>query len=393
MLERGNVSVEHPLLHLISVLCLDGALLGCVYLMIAIVAVRRFPRKRRAPPAALPPVTVMKPLHGSEPNLPRRLSSFCRQDYGAPVQIVCGVSDKADCAVQAVDVARTHNPTAQISLVADSTEWGSNRKVSNLANMLPAAKYDVLVISDSDIEVDSSYLANVVAELQAPDVDGVTCLYHGIAGPGRWSRYAALAINSHFLPNVVVALTFRLAKPCFGSTVALRRNALTRLGGFRAFADCLADDYAIGEALRSDGSAVAVTSFSVGHVCFYERLKALLVHELRMARTIRSIDPVGYAGSVLTHPLPLALIAAMLDSGHAIPLAVFALCCRIALCRAVERSFGLPRHRYWQIPLCDLLAFTVFVASFFGGSVTWRGHSYRIGADGKLFADQNGVRP
>ncbi|HEX5507672.1 MAG TPA: bacteriohopanetetrol glucosamine biosynthesis glycosyltransferase HpnI [Pseudolabrys sp.] len=387
------MSVEYPLLRLFSDLCLDGAALGCAYLMVAWVAVLRFPRDRRAIPPAFPPVTIMKPLHGSEPNLPRRLASFCRQDYAAAVQVVCGVNDGADCAVQAVDLVRRHNPATQISLIADSSECGSNRKISNLANMLPAAKYDVLVISDSDIEVGSSYLANVVSELQAPDVDGVTCLYHGVAGPGRWSRYAALAVNSHFLPNVVVALTFHLAKPCFGSTIAMRRNTLARLGGFRAFSGCLADDYAIGEALRSDGSVVAVPSFSVGHVCFHDRLKSLLAHELRTARTIRSIDPLGHAGSVLTHPLPLALIAAMLDSGHAMPLAVFALCCRIALCRAVEQSFAVPRQRYWQIPLCDVLAFTVFLASFFGGTITWRGHSYRVGADGKLFADQNSVSP
>ncbi len=387
------MSVEYPLLRLISDFCLDGAALGCAYLVVASVAVLRFPRARKASLQPAVPVTVLKPLHGGEPDLPQRLASFCRQDYGGPVEIVCGVSDRTDAAVQAVDAVRRENPATPITLIADCSECGSNRKISNLANMLLAAKHDVLVISDSDIEVGPRYLANIVSELQAPDVAGITCLYHGVAGPGRWSDQAALAINSHFLPNAVVGLTFRLAKPCFGSTIAMRRGTLSRLGGFRAFSDCLADDFAIGEALRSHGAAVAIPSFSVGHACFYDRLKSLLAHELRTARTIRSIDPVGHAGTILTHPFPLALLAAMLGAADAMPLVVFALSCRMLLCLAVEHAFAVPRQRYWQIPLCDLLSFSVFIASFFGATVTWRGHSYRVGADGKLFADQKSVGP
>ncbi|HET7849296.1 MAG TPA: bacteriohopanetetrol glucosamine biosynthesis glycosyltransferase HpnI [Pseudolabrys sp.] len=387
------MSVEYPLLRLVSDFCLDGAALGCAYLVVASVVVLRFPRARKRPLQSAAPVTILKPLHGSEPDLPQRLASFCRQDYGAPVQIVCGVSDCSDAAVQAVDIARRQNPATPMTLIAESSQCGSNRKISNLANMLPAASHDVLVISDSDIDVGPHYLVNVVSELQAPDVDGVTCLYHGVAGMGRWSDQAALAINSHFLPNAVVGLTFRLAKPCFGSTIAMRRSTLSRLGGFRAFSDCLADDFAIGEALRLHGAVVAIPPFSVGHVCFHDSLKSLFAHELRTARTIRSIDPIGHAGTILTHPFPLALAAALLGAGDAMSLLAFALCCRIVLCRAVEHAFAVPRQRYWQIPVCDLLSFGVFVASFFGGTITWRGHSYRVGADGKLAADQNSVGP
>ena len=387
------MSVEYLLLRFVSDFCFDSAGFGCAYLLIAGASVLHFPRSRQPSRRSVVPVTILKPLHGAEPDLPRRLTSFCRQDYGAAMQLVCGVNDSADAAVEAVALVKRRNPQTQVGVIADAREYGSNRKISNLTNMLSAAKYDVLVISDSDIEVGPHYLANVVSELQAPDVEGVTCLYHGLPGPGRWSRYAALAINSHFLPNAVVALSFHLAKPCFGSTIALHRSTLARLGGFPAFSDCLADDFAIGEALRSDGSKVAVTSFSVGHMCSYDRLRPMLAHELRAARTIRSIDPIGHAGAILTHPFPLALIAALFDAGHALPLVAFALCCRMVLCAAVEYSFAVPRQRYWQIPLCDLLSFAVYIASFFSGSVTWRGHSYRVGADGKLLTDQNSISP
>src|SRR6185437_1563294 len=183
-------------------------------------------------------VTILKPLHGAEPDLPIRLTSFCQQDYGGSVQLLCGVHDSTDPAVEAVGLAKRRNPDSEIGLVADPSEYGSNRKVSNLANMLSAARYDVLVISDSDIAVGPDYLTSIVSELRKPDVGCVTCLYHGMPGPGRWSRQAAFAINSHFLPNAVFGLTMRLAHPCFGSTIAMRRSMLARLGGFRAFSDC-----------------------------------------------------------------------------------------------------------------------------------------------------------
>jgi ceramide glucosyltransferase len=387
----------HPLLALITEVCIDGAGLGCLYLLVASIAVLRFPRALRAahesavqgpPPAS---ITILKPLHGAEPDLPRRLTSFCRQDYRGPVQLLCGVHDCTDPAVEAVGLAKRCNPNSEIGLVADPSEHGSNRKVSNLANMVSAARYDVLVVSDSDIAVGPDYLTRIVSELRQPDVGCVTCLYHGMAGPGRWSRQAALAINSHFLPNVVFALSMRLAHPCFGSTIAMRRSMLARLGGFRAFRDCLADDFAIGEAVRAAGFTVAIPPVSIGHLCFHDRLRSMLGNEIRTARTIRTLDPIGYVGAILSHPFPLALIAAGIEGGRAIPLAVFALCCRAVLCLSVEHSFNVPRQPYWQIPARDLLSFWVYVAGLFGATVEWRGHSYRVDEDGKLFADQNNI--
>lgn len=386
--------VGHPLLGLITEICIDGAGLGCFYLLVASIAVLRFPRALRAahesavndPPAS---VTILKPLHGAEPDLPGRLASFCRQDYQGSVQLLCGVHDCTDPAVEAVGLVKQRNPDSEVGLIADSSEHGSNRKVSNLANMLSAAHYDVLIISDSDIAVDPDYLARIVSELRKPDVGCVTCLYYGVPGPGRWSRQAALAINSHFLPNAVFALSLRLARPCFGSTIAMRRSTLTRIGGFRAFFDSLADDFAIGDAVRAAGFTIAVAPVAVGHVCFHDRLKSMLANEIRTARTIRTIDPIGYVGAILTHPFPLALIAAGLDGDRAIPLAAFALCCRLVLCLAVEHSFNAQRHSYWQIPARDLLSFWVYLAGLFGATVEWRGHNYRVDADGKLFADQN----
>lgn len=369
---------------LISGFCFASASFGCLYLLVASVLVLHFPRPRaRARRSGRPePVTILKPLHGAEPKLARRLLSLCDQLYEAPVQIVCGVQDRADSAIAAVKKLMSRGPA--IELEVNARRRGSNPKVSNLANMLPRARHDVLVMADSDIEVGPDYLAKLVAELQRPGVGAVTCLYHGVPANGLWSRQAALAINTQFLPNAVLALSLHLARPCFGSTIAMRRAVLRRIGGFELFADCLADDYALGEAVRAAGYKVAIPAFSIGHACFEDSLRALLAREIRAARTIKTIDPVGYFGTILIHPLPMALIGALSGSGEAVLLAAIAVACRVVLCLCVERAFGVARQPYWLIPVRDLLSFVVYVSGLFGSSVTWRGFAYRLRWDGRL---------
>ncbi|MBV9558583.1 MAG: bacteriohopanetetrol glucosamine biosynthesis glycosyltransferase HpnI [Pseudolabrys sp.] len=369
-------------------LCVAAAALGCLYLLMSCVALSTFAARRRTATCTPVPVTILKPLHGAEPCLSRRLSSFCRQNYGAPVQVICGVQDAGDPAVAIARLLATSPEAPHFDLVVDTRAHGSNPKISNLINMLPAAQHDVLVMADSDMEVGPDYLARVVAELQQPGVGAVTCLYHGVPLSGRWSRHAALGINTHFLPNVVAAITLRLALPCFGSTIAISRSLLSRIGGLAAFADQLADDYEIGQAVRNAGHTVAIPAFTIGHACFHERLRGLFARELRAARTVRSIAPLGYAGAILTHPFPLALLGAALGDQYGLPVAAAALACRVALCACVERAFGLPRQPYWQIPSRDLLSFGVYIWSFFGMRVQWRGSRYRVAADGSLLSDR-----
>ncbi len=369
-------------------LCVAAAALGCLYLLVGCVGLMTFAARRRSVTCTPVPVTILRPLHGAEPCLSRRLSSFCRQDYGAPVQVICGVQDAADPAVAIARLLAASAEGPRFDLVIDERTNGSNPKISNLMNMLPAAQHDLLVMADSDMEVGADYLAQVVAELQRPGVGAVTCLYHGVALSGRWSSHAALGINSHFLPNVVTALTLRLARPCFGSTIAINRALLSRIGGLQAFADHLADDYEIGQAVRAAGYEVAIPPFTIGHACFHERLRGLFAHELRAARTVKSIAPLGYCGAILTHPFALALIGAVLGGKDALLVAAAALICRGLLCACVERAFGLPRQRYLLIPSRDLLSFVVYIWSFFGMSVQWRGSRYRLAADGSLLSDR-----
>ncbi len=372
------------LLTFISDAFLAAALAACLWTSVECVLVRRFAGETSELAKPGPAVTLLKPLHGDEPGLFERLSALCRQDYPGTIQIVLGAETAIDLARRIAQRLRSTFPFVAIDLDSGASEPGCNRKVANLAAMIRRAQHPVIVMSDSDIAVGPRYLRDVVALLCRPGVGAVTCLYHGIAARGLGSELSALAINTRFLPQAVVAVSLGLARPCFGATIALRRETLDRIGGFRPFADVLADDHAIGAAIRAAGYDVAVPGFTVGHVCFEQRLRQHVLHELRVARTIKQIDRLGYAGTILTHPLPLALLAISAGRMSALAIAVLALACRTALCRIVALRFGLPRQPVWLLPLHDLIAFAVYVASFFGSTVSWRGTQYRLSRAGGL---------
>lgn len=375
--------------HSLGDICLLGAIVGCVFTLVACACVLSFPVERGEQPATAPSVTILKPLHDAEPGLPARLAAFCRQDYGAPIQVLCGTQDQASPAVAMVQAMEADFPANGIELIVEPRSHGVNRKVSNLINIVPRARYDTLVLSDSDIVVGPRYLRALTALLASPRVGAVTCLYHGIGGTGLWTRLSALAINSQFLPHAITAVSLGLAKPCCGATIALRRSTLDRIGGFGVLADVLADDHAIGIAVRAAGYDVVTAPFLVGHGCFEGSVRELIRQQIRVARTIKSIDPVAYVGTIVTHPWPLALFALLSGSPAAALVAATVLLSRVTLCRCVEWRFDLPRQNYWLIPLQDLVAFGVYVTSFFGATVHWRGADYRVTADGTLLEGQD----
>ncbi len=382
----ANAFLPHhqALLALIADVCAGGAILGCLLLIVASVAALHFGRNRMPRPHVPVPVTILKPLRGTEPGLFGRLTSFCNQQYDGQIQIVFGSQDRSDPAIGVVERLAAAFPEKSIALKIDSREHGANRKISNLINMISLAQHEVLIVADSDIEVGPEYLATVVGELQQPGVGAVTCLYHGVAGAGVWSQLSSLAINGHFLPQVMIALVFGLAPACFGATIAIRRQALASIGGFSAFARSLADDFALGEAVRAGGQAVVIPSISIGHVCFEPDFRSLFEWQLRFARTIRIIDPIGYLGLIIMHPLPLALIGLLLGSSGCIYLIVLALGGRLIVILTMQQVFALDRQPYWLAPLQDLLSFPIYIAGVFGATVTWRDKRYRVAPDGSL---------
>jgi ceramide glucosyltransferase len=377
----------HDSAHFLSELCVAGATLGILYNLVAAMLVLRFESRSTSQASAPPPVTVLKPLHGGEPGLFPRLAAFCNQDYPEEVQLVCGTQLAGDKAIEAVRLLQRLHPNVPIDLVVDERSRGTNRKMANLANMESLVRHELIVLSDSDIVVDDHFVSRIVAELEGQQAAAVTCVYYGLAAGGIWARASAMNINAQFLPNVIVALTFGAAKPCFGSAIAMRKATLRRIGGLRSYLDELADDYAIGKAIRATGGNVFVPGFAVGHVCFERSFRAFWDHHIRSARTIRSIDPVGYVGIVFMHPLMLSLAAAMTGTPYPLALIALALVSRLLLVSSVERAFRLERERPWLVVLHDAMSFAVFVSSFFGRSVAWRDHSYRILPDGTIERD------
>jgi ceramide glucosyltransferase len=366
--------------------CATAAVVGCLYALYAAASVGRLrPSPRPAGDGPAPSVTILKPLYGAEPGLLENLASFVRQDYRGPVEVLCGVQDAADPAAGVVEALKRREPGANLRLVAEPTLHGPNRKVSSLINMMASARGEVIVAADSDIRVEPDYLARVVEALDAPGVGLVSCLYRGLPMPGPWSRLLAMAIDFHFLPSVLVGLRLRLAAPCFGSTIALRRATLDRIGGFAAVVDRLADDYAMGDRVRALGLEVAIPPMVVAHVCSEPSLPALVAHEIRWARTIRLVDPLGFAGSAVTHPLPFALLALLLQPGRiGAGLLVASLACRLRLQIKVAGTLGHSARPLWLGPVRDLLSFAVFLASFWPAAISWRGDRYRVGRNGTL---------
>ena len=375
-----------------SAFCYLAALAGSAYALFAIWAARDFARRPR--PMSLansPPVTILKPLHGTEPDLYANLASFCRQEYPAPVQVVFGLADPADPAAGIVRRLIADFPDRDLELVINARRHGANAKVSNLINMQPVARHETIMIADSDIVIPPDYLINVAANLGQLGVGLVTCPYRGVGATGFWSRLAAAGIDYHFLPNVLVGLKLGLATPCFGSTIALTRTALTKLGGLQSAADQLADDYALGMAARRAGMHVAIAPFIVAHVCAEQSLRELLLHDIRWARTIRAMDAFGFAGLAITHAVPLALIGFLLGGLTPAALVVAAaLACRFALQAELHRLFQLgngwniSQGHFWLGPIRDVLSFIVFVASFCGRGVEWRGRRYGVRDDNTL---------
>jgi ceramide glucosyltransferase len=372
--------------HVIGFASLAAAVLGSIYLLVAaalVSGVRSHPPKAHA---AHPGVTILKPVHGAEPALRDNLATFFEQTYAGPVQILFGVGDETDAAVPVVHGLIAERPDVDAALIVTHGMAGANRKVSTLAALEPHIRHDVVVLSDSDIAVAADYLTRVVTALAPDRVGLVTCLYRGEPHGGIWARLASMAIDHQFLPGVIVGMRFGLASPCFGSTIAVSRDTLAAIGGFKAFLDQLADDYAIGQAVRRIGRVVAIPDMVVAHTCPETSLGELLRHELRWARTIRSVDPLGYSASAIAYPVALGLLSVALLPAQPVTVAVIvvALVARVVLALRVDHTLAVPPGRWWLAPARDVLSFLIFVASFFVRSITWRGRRYRVRPDGTL---------
>jgi ceramide glucosyltransferase len=385
----GNMpllGIVHSACVVLIALCGLCAVIGILYTAMASLLIGRFFARRISTPNHFPAVTFAKPLHGDEWQLEQHLASFFEQDYPAPVQFLFGVHDERDPALAAVERLRARFPDACITVVADARLYGPNRKVANLVNMLEHARHDVLCFADSDVCVDRGYLREIVGTLQQPGVGLVTTAYRGLCAPGFWPRVAAALTNYHFLPGVVTGLAIGRARPCFGQSITMTRDMLDKIGGLEQFAHHLAEDHALGEAVRRAGAAVAIPPLVVEHACVEDTFFKFFVHELRWSRTIRAADRSGHLGAVLMHPFPLALLAVLISGGAWVTwlLAGVALLARAVLIWKTDRAIGQKGRGMLCLPLWDIVQFSIYVASFCSSGVVWRGTRFRVDQNGLL---------
>lgn len=357
------------------------------YALVALWAVLKGLRKtRRVPLPASPPqaASVLKPLHGAEPRLYENLRSFCEQTH-PEYQLIFGVRDPEDPAITAVERLRREFPQRSIALAVDPRVHGANFKVSNLMNMLPHAQHDLLVLADADIHVRPDYLTRVIAPLADAGVGIVTCLYYGIPGPSFWSRLGRLFIDDWFAPSVKLSHAFGSTRFAFGSTIALRRDALQTIGGFEALRDTLADDFWLGELTRRAGLRTVLSDVVVGTDVGESKLKDLWTHELRWLRTIRSIAPAGFAMTFVCFTSPLLLLGLSLAPGPvAAGLTLLGGAARVLLHflqrRISDQAFAW--HEVLLIPLRDTLLLMEWAAALAGWQVRWRGQVLHARGDG-----------
>ena len=334
-------------------------------------------RRRRNEPPQFPPVTVLKPLHGDEPLLEAALESNFQQDY-PDFQLVFGLQDPGDQAIAVFNRVRERFPDVSAELVIDATQRAANRKVGNLMNMLPRARHGILVIADSDIHVAPDYLRSLVSALAAPRAGVVTTIYAGRTAHGVIAgQLGAAYINHAFLPGALLAR--RLGRQdCLGATMALTRATFERVGGFNALKDHLADDAILGNRVRELGLDIVLADTIPATTVPETQLSALFDHELRWARTIKSIAPVGFVLSVLQYPLFWAALTVAVTggSGWAFLLFASAWLVRAVVARAIDRRLGVGLALgALLLPFRDLLSMAGVIASYRTRRVAWRGYA------------------
>jgi len=384
----------HHIFEFLKIVFVLAAIASIFYYVLCMWSAAAFLREQKTagnrvyPTPTLPGISIFKPLKGTDPEMYDSFRSHCVQDY-PEYEIIFGVSEADDPALGLVNRLKQEFPEQMIRTLVCEQRLGTNMKVSNLAQMAREAKYDILVVSDSDIRVPSDYLRRVVAPLSDSNVGLVTCLYRGVASGTLGSRLESLGISTDFIPGVLAARAIEGGiRFGLGSTLAFRRQELQAVGGFESFADYLADDYELGKRIAALGKEVNISDVIVETFLPRYEMSEFLQHQLRWARTVRDARPWGYAGLGLTFGLPWALLAVAATYGARWTwgLLIAGLAMRLGVTFAVGWRVLRDRQAITMLPLLplrDIVALLVWTVSFVGHTVVWRGDRFEL-KKGKL---------
>jgi len=376
-----------------------GLVASAVFYLIELYSARQFFRSRPlAPSGYRPSVTVLKPLKGLEVELYENLLSLCQQRYSAPFQVVFGVADPHDPAVDVVRRLQREFPKLDIELIVDDRVYGANYKVSNLHNMYRVAKHDVIILADSDIRVGPHYLSRVVEPLQDRQSGLVTCIYRAINTGGLPTLVESLFVNTDFAALVMLARKVEKSSYAFGATIALRREVLDEIGGFLPIANLLADDYEVGYRVSQRGYRLDLSPEVVDTVLAVGTWRRLYDHQVRWARTYRVNRPGGYFGSILTHGTFWAVVNVLYNGFSPLSLAASGVVVGLRYLVAARLAWthlktDLTVGQLLLVVPKDLFVSFVWFAAFIGNEVVWSGHRFQVQRTGEMVDLTQPVQP
>jgi len=389
---RGQGLFVQLFVSLFQWICLVPIVGGSVYAILCLVALLRF---RTRPPSSLPstfsewpPVTILKPLCGLEKNHRMNLRSVCLQDY-PKFQVIFSVQNPDDPVLPLIQEIRQEFGPEKVSVVVENHQVGPNGKINNLLGALPHARYDILVISDSDVRLQQDYLNAIIAPLAEPDV-GCVCTLYKATGADRWfEKMELLTFNADFIPSVIFAYVTGASHFCLGPSMALRRSTLEDIGGLEALARYLVEDYEIGRRLRVSGKRVAIVRHFVEIVVDLKDPFQWWNHQIYWDQNTRAARPIGFLASILIRSVPFSLFFAAFHSGDAVGLMVLggAIGLRLATAAVILR-WGLRDKDGLKsialLPFRDITALFSWFLAFTKKTVTWRGAKFFLTRDGRL---------
>ena len=373
---------------------------GTVYGLLCLLSVMRLRMRSACSPKytfeSWPPVTILKPVCGLEKNLGANLRSACLQDY-PEFQVVFSAQDADDPAIPLLKEIQREFGRERVSVVIDGSHAAPNGKIRNLLGGLPYARYDHLVISDSDVRLRPDYLKTIVAPLADPEV-GCVCTFYLAAEAKTWfEKLELLTLNADFMTNVVFAYVTGASKFCLGASTALRRPTLKDIGGLEALSDYLVEDHEMGRRIWALGKKVSIVPYFVETMVDLQGPAAWWNHQVYWDQNTRSAQPVGFFGTILVRAVPFALVFALARGGDVVGLEVLVgtIAMRLGTMAAILGWGFRDREGLRSIallPLRDMAAMFSWLLAFTKPTVIWRGEQYILTRDGRMVPRAGGSR-
>ena len=384
-------------LRVLLAIAVFGTLTSTAFLVLVVAGARRFARMRcrlLSAQAYSPPVSVLKPVHGLEPNLEENLESFFRQNLPNFELIFCA-RQASDPGLQMAQRLSLKYPSVNVRILTVGEPPWTNAKLYSLEKMWKEAAHDLLVISDSDVRVSPNYLGEIIKPFSDPKVGMTTCIYRGLPAGGFWTELEAFGYSVEMTSGVVVADMLEGMKFALGPTMVVRRECVEALGGFGFMADYCADDYILGNRVAESGMDVALSHHSIDHMVFHHSFLASMRHQVRWMRSTRFSRPKGHLGTVLTYAMPygvLGLIAGLASGHAALGWTLLAAAFLNRVIQSIAAGYFVVGDRKaltraWLYPLRDMLGSVLWIGSYLSPKIDWRGEEYRLTIGGRMLRE------